>query len=375
MQKTLLLTLLLACGTAQAVEWVSLGKADDAHTEDFVDVSSIRVDGEVRRAWIKTIYVPYTERDRRDARKCWASALDLRDPTQPPQGTTPAQIAADFPAYIVYQFQLGEAGGMNAVIASMTDKELYLLASFFIANSGSQSTLQYLASQELDATNLVRWQAMFTQAIVNPYVGAYSPTPISTKYFAHPGLHAAVNGVPPSPPVPPDPFASFGTPIDMMYLEYRTNPVTGCSVVCAMSKVIAVLSGNLSVAWNVGTAIGTTFYNAMEAIDPSYGYDLVIGGGGVNWETITPPPASQGYVYIRIPIPTPMAMETWSRTQTRLTMGFRPTPIIIRHIPFSIPTATVCSSGQAACWISHANHRCNCVRSRCGARSRIVNGS
>jgi hypothetical protein len=147
-------------------------------------------------------------------------------PPAPPQGTTPAQIAADFPAYIIWQFQNAGAGDMEQTIASMTDMELYMLASFFTENGGDQTVLQQLAAQSLSATDLVRWQAAFTQAIVNPYVGDYSPAPIATTYFAHPGLHAAVRGVPPSPPTPPDPFAYLDTPIEMMYLEFRTNPTT-----------------------------------------------------------------------------------------------------------------------------------------------------
>jgi len=152
-------------------------------------------------------------------------------PAPPAMGTTPAEIAASFPAIILYNFSWASYYGnsINTTVMGMTDKEIYVLASFYIANGGDEATLQEIAALNLDATNLVRWQAMFTQAIVNPYVGDYSPTPISTKYFAHPGLHAAVRAVPPSPPVPADPFASFNTPIDMMYLEYRTNPVPGAA--------------------------------------------------------------------------------------------------------------------------------------------------
>jgi hypothetical protein len=57
-RRMILLTLLLACGTAHAEEWVSLGKHEGMVEEVFVDVSSIRVVGEIRRAWIKGVYVP-----------------------------------------------------------------------------------------------------------------------------------------------------------------------------------------------------------------------------------------------------------------------------------------------------------------------------
>src|SRR5450759_1509033 len=61
MQKTIMLALLLACGTAQAAEWVSLGK-DLQNREIFVDVSSVRIADGVRRAWFKTVYEPHTKR-------------------------------------------------------------------------------------------------------------------------------------------------------------------------------------------------------------------------------------------------------------------------------------------------------------------------
>jgi hypothetical protein len=223
-------------------------------------------------------------------------------PPPPAMGTTPAQIAANFPAIIIYNFEYAgyylDGNSMNTTVTSMTDKELYILTSFFIQNGGDEAQLQFVAAQGLDATNLVRWQAAFTQAIVNPYVGDYSPTPIEVKYFAHPGLHTAVNVVPPSPPVPPDPFATYNTPIEQMYLEYRTAPGANCAALCAMGKVLGAISGQLAIAWKVGTTIGTTFYNAMSSIDASYGYDLVVGGGAVMWEQngFPMPPAGAGVV-------------------------------------------------------------------------------
>jgi hypothetical protein len=52
---TILLTLLLACGTAQASDWVSIGKSDNGTREYFADVSSIGITGDIRRAWVKTV--------------------------------------------------------------------------------------------------------------------------------------------------------------------------------------------------------------------------------------------------------------------------------------------------------------------------------
>jgi hypothetical protein len=58
MQKMLLLTSLLAFGTAHSSDWVSIGKNDNGVREFFADVSSIGITGEIRWAWIKTIVRP-----------------------------------------------------------------------------------------------------------------------------------------------------------------------------------------------------------------------------------------------------------------------------------------------------------------------------
>lgn len=73
MRSRILVTLLLACGTAQASNWVSLGKSDDGTIEPLVDVSSVRVAGSIRRAWIKHVFKTHTTRgDGVDATK-WQS--------------------------------------------------------------------------------------------------------------------------------------------------------------------------------------------------------------------------------------------------------------------------------------------------------------
>ena len=61
MKRTILLALLVACGTAQATDWASLGKSDDGAQEVFVDVSRIRVKTVVRRAWIETLFAPHRD--------------------------------------------------------------------------------------------------------------------------------------------------------------------------------------------------------------------------------------------------------------------------------------------------------------------------
>ena len=67
-------TLLIACGVAQASEWVSLGKTDDGKTEYFVDVSGIQPSvGVITRAWVKLVFARHTQRfPAEDSKKKWA---------------------------------------------------------------------------------------------------------------------------------------------------------------------------------------------------------------------------------------------------------------------------------------------------------------
>jgi hypothetical protein len=48
--------LLLWCTTTQASEWMSLGKWGGGNVEILVDVTSIKVENDIRRAWAKLIY-------------------------------------------------------------------------------------------------------------------------------------------------------------------------------------------------------------------------------------------------------------------------------------------------------------------------------
>jgi hypothetical protein len=73
MRSRFLITLLLVCGTAHASDWVSIGKTDDGKTEILVDVSSIRVAGSIRRAWVKHVFVSHTVRGTGDNVNKWQS--------------------------------------------------------------------------------------------------------------------------------------------------------------------------------------------------------------------------------------------------------------------------------------------------------------
>jgi hypothetical protein len=78
MKGGILVALLLACGTAQASEWVSVTTVNHGKQELLVDVSSIRVAGEIRRAWVKYVYAPHSERYSDDVNK-WVREAVSRD--------------------------------------------------------------------------------------------------------------------------------------------------------------------------------------------------------------------------------------------------------------------------------------------------------
>lgn len=199
---------------------------------------------------------------------------------------------------MIWSFEVNGAAE-NTVIKGMEDRELLMIATYFIANGGDQATLHQVAAQYLDATNLVRWQAAFTQAQVNPAVGAYSPPATSYAYFTHPALTKQIKGGGMPPPLPaPNPTTDM--PIQQLYLEYRMQP--GSSVLGSMSNALWWVATKTSIgkAGAGGWAAGSYFYKAMVWIDPDYGWDLVTTYGQVSVEFGTSidfnPPGGAGVV-------------------------------------------------------------------------------
>src|ERR1700691_4743331 len=73
MRKTMLLALMLACCPALAEEWVSLGKVDNDNKETFVDVSSIRIDSEIRRGSSKVVFASPVQAGAGEYSSTWVS--------------------------------------------------------------------------------------------------------------------------------------------------------------------------------------------------------------------------------------------------------------------------------------------------------------
>jgi hypothetical protein len=89
------LSLLLACGIAQASGWVSLGKSDDRELETFIDVPSVLIAGPVRRAWFKASYAP-------DAQLDWAGSGKWVSHTMERQALNCVERTARMEAVSVY---------------------------------------------------------------------------------------------------------------------------------------------------------------------------------------------------------------------------------------------------------------------------------
>jgi hypothetical protein len=60
LQKAMMLSLLLVCGTSQASEWVVAAHSKDDMQTAFVDVSSIEIVGGIRHFWDKLFRKPHT---------------------------------------------------------------------------------------------------------------------------------------------------------------------------------------------------------------------------------------------------------------------------------------------------------------------------
>lgn len=55
--RIMLFALVLACGTAEASEWGLVGGTDQGH-RGYIDTASVRVSGNIRRAWIRSVVAP-----------------------------------------------------------------------------------------------------------------------------------------------------------------------------------------------------------------------------------------------------------------------------------------------------------------------------
>jgi hypothetical protein len=71
----IVLVLLLTSGTAEAVEWVSLGKPGNANRETFVDASGIRIDGNIRTSASKVVLASHTVAGAGEATNKWITEI------------------------------------------------------------------------------------------------------------------------------------------------------------------------------------------------------------------------------------------------------------------------------------------------------------
>jgi hypothetical protein len=84
MQWMVLMALLLTSGTLatsgtlEAAEWVSLGKLGNAKKETFVDVSSIRIDGKIRKGASKVVLASHSITGAGDNANKWISEISYQ---------------------------------------------------------------------------------------------------------------------------------------------------------------------------------------------------------------------------------------------------------------------------------------------------------
>jgi hypothetical protein len=76
--RALLLTLLMACGSLQASEWVSLGKDSSGKRTSYVDASTIEISGDLRRASFKTVIAPRVEQGTGSHSSTWVISASQR---------------------------------------------------------------------------------------------------------------------------------------------------------------------------------------------------------------------------------------------------------------------------------------------------------
>jgi hypothetical protein len=74
-----MLVLLLSCTSASASDWLSLGKGNKSRSEQFVDVSSIRIANAVRRVWSKTVLAQGFQKGTGRHSHTWRSSFVSRD--------------------------------------------------------------------------------------------------------------------------------------------------------------------------------------------------------------------------------------------------------------------------------------------------------
>lgn len=71
-----ILALVIVCSTAQASNWWNIDKSYDGTMETFIDVSSLRIAGNIRRAWYKTAYKTHTQKG--DDGKYWSYTVSKK---------------------------------------------------------------------------------------------------------------------------------------------------------------------------------------------------------------------------------------------------------------------------------------------------------
>ena len=89
---------LMAFSTAQASNWVKVPHGETATGADFMDTDTIKIIGDVRRVWIKTVFVPKTMKGLPPKQNTWiALVMSLAEYNC----TDETQLTLSFTAYYI----------------------------------------------------------------------------------------------------------------------------------------------------------------------------------------------------------------------------------------------------------------------------------
>jgi len=177
-----------------------------------------------------------------------AAGLVDRAPSNPAAaviGTTDAQIHERFAGIIEQNFRTGNA---NAIVHSLSDRELTDLASTY-KRAGGKTTLLRTLSKSVDAAGLARVTSAFNGVSFGGRISPDAPT------AAAPNVDMT---------------------IEEIYLDFRTAPAGSLSVEGALYETGVFVGVRASGAFGAGYTVGTGISYLIETYDPEL--EMAIGG-------------------------------------------------------------------------------------------------
>jgi hypothetical protein len=203
-------------------------------------------------------------------------------------GLTPAQVHARFAGIIEQNFRTGDA---NAIVHSISERELADLAAVYKNATSTPSTLLDILATRVDADGLAAVASAFGQEDTAAAVAQHAPAAIAREFRQIPVKLAAQGSTQVSHALTMSSNTASGlisdaaaggpnvgmTPYEI-YLEFRTAPFGSGSVLVALYEAAMFMgsSKTLAGAAATGAAIGTAVSYLIQTYDPTL--DDAIGG-------------------------------------------------------------------------------------------------